>query len=196
MFTQLKMLKIDTLTLNEKNITDFAAARNRLLKSAKTGWVLFIDTDETLSGQLKNEIEKLDPKDFNGFFIKRKIIFLGKEIGEDKVLRLGKTDAGVWKRKVHETWNIKGKIGTLENYIIHNTATDIHSYIEKMNNYSDLHAKENMNEGKRSNLFKIIVYPKAKLIVNLLQGRGFTFSILQSFHSFLGWVKLWELQRK
>jgi len=190
------MLKIDTLTLNEKNITDFAAARNRLLKSAKTGWVLFIDTDETLSGQLKNEIEKLDPKDFNGFFIKRKIIFLGKEIGEDKVLRLGKTDAGVWKRKVHETWNIKGKIGTLENYIIHNTATDIHSYIEKMNNYSDLHAKENMNEGKRSNLFKIIVYPKAKLIVNLLQGRGFTFSILQSFHSFLGWVKLWELQRK
>jgi len=196
MFTQLKMLKIDTLTLNEKNITDFAAARNRLLKSAKTGWVLFIDTDETLSGQLKNEIEKLDPKDFNGFFIKRKIIFLGKEIGEDKVLRLGKVGKGIWKRKVHETWHIKGKVGTLKNFLIHNTAGNIHSYIEKMNNYSDLHAKENMNEGKRSNLFKIIVYPKAKLIVNLLQGRGFTFSILQSFHSFLGWVKLWELQRK
>ncbi len=190
------MLKIDTLILNEKNITDFATARNRLLRSAKTDWVLFIDTDETLSGQLKNEIEKLDPKDFNGFYIKRKIIFLDEEIGEDKVLRLGKADAGVWKRKVHETWNIKGKVGTLENYLIHNTAKDLHSYIEKMNNYSSLHAKENRDEGKRSNLFKIIIYPKGKLLLNLLQGRGFTFSMVQSFHSFLGWAKLWELQKK
>ncbi len=190
------MNNFQTLTLKEKDIVDFASARNRLLKSATTDWVLFVDTDEVVSGALKKEIDGLALDDFNGFYIKRKIMFLGKEIGEDKVLRLGRKDAGLWKRKVHETWNIKGKVRTLDNYIIHNTAKDLHSYIEKMNYYSDIHARENMREGKRPDLFKIIFYPLSKLVQNLLVGRGFTFSMLQSFHSFLGWTKLWELQKK
>lgn len=190
------MLKIETLTLSEPNVRDFAEARNRLLKTAKEEWVLFIDTDETVSESLKKELENLNTKDFQGFYIKRKIIFLGKEVGEDKVLRLGKRDAGKWTRKVHEIWGIKGKVGILENYLIHNTATDLHTYIDKMNSYSDLHADENQTEGKKANIFKIIFYPKAKFIQNIFAGRGFTFAMLQSFHSFLGWGKLWELQKK
>ena len=190
------MLKIETLILNQPGVTDFAAARNKLLKSAKSEWVLFLDSDESISEDLKKELENLDPEDYDGFYIKRKIIFLGKPSGEDKVLRLAKKDSGVWVRKVHETWRIKGKTRTLKNYIIHNTGSDLHSYIEKMNNYSDIHALENLSEGKKSTLLKIIFYPKIKFIQNLVSGRSFVFAILQSFHSFLGWTKLWELQRK
>lgn len=190
------MKNFKTLILNEKNITDFAGARNRLLKATKSDWILFVDTDEKVSKELMREIKMLNPKDSNGFYIKRKIIFLGKEIGDDKVLRLGKKGFGIWKRKIHETWDIKGKIGNLNNYIIHNTATNLHSYIQKMNNYSDIHARENANEGKRSSLFNIIFYPKVKFIQNFFQGRGFVFSVLQSLHSFLAWAKLWELQQK
>jgi len=190
------MLKIEKLTLNEPSITDFSAARNRLLKSAKSEWLLFLDTDETLSPGLKKEIDNLDTGGFEGFYIKRKIIFLGRKIGEDKVLRLGKAGSGKWKRKVHEIWDIKGNVGILKNYIIHNTAENLHDYIDKMNGYSGMHAKENKTEGKRTSLFKMIFYPKAKFIQNIFQGRGFLFSMLQSFHSFLGWAKLWELTRK
>lgn len=190
------MKNFQTLILNKENITDFAKERNLLLEKAKSEWVFFLDTDETISEELKDEIRKLDPKDFNGFFIKRKIIFLGKHVGEDKALRLGKKNSGKWERKVHETWKIKGKTKTLSNYLIHDTAGDLHSYIKKMNKYSGLHAEENLHEEKRSSLFKIIFYPKAKFLQNIFQGRGFAFSMLQSFHSFLGWVKQWELQRK
>ena len=190
------MQKIDILTLNKPGITDFAGARNALLKTANSDWVLFVDTDETIPESLKKELEDLDPKDFKGFYIKRKIYFLGKEIGQDKVLRLGKKDSGYWSRKVHETWNIQGRVGTLKNYLIHNTSGDLHSYIEKMNKYSDLHSVENMSESKKANIFKIIFYPKAKFIQNIFAGRGFVFAMLQSFHSFLGWAKLWELQKK
>lgn len=190
------MKNFQTLTLSEKNITDFAEARNRLLKSAKNDWVFFVDTDEVVTKKLIKEIVDLEPKDFDGYYIRRKIIFMGREIGEDKVLRLGKKNAGRWERKVHETWNIRGKVGTLNNYIIHNTAGNIQSYIEKMNKYSEIHAGENMREGKRSTLFKIIFYPKGKFIQNIFTGRGFVFSMLQSFHSFLGWSKLWELQKR
>ena len=189
-------MKYEILTLDQKSIADFARARNDLLEKVKSEWILFLDTDEKLSPKLVEEIERLDPKDVNGFFIKRKIIFLGKCVGQDKVLRLARKGAGKWQRAVHETWVIKGKTKTLKNYIIHDTAKNLSSYIEKMNFYSTLHAKENVKEGKRSNIFKIIFYPKAKFIQNLFLGRGILFSMLQSLHSFLSWTKLWELQNK
>lgn len=188
-------MHFEIITLKKNNITDFAEARNKLLIKAKSNWVLFLDTDEKLSKNLAKEISNLNPSGCNGFFIKRKILFLGKHIGEDKVLRLGEKDAGKWRRKVHETWEIKGKVGALNNYIIHNTACNLHQYLEKINKYSSIHASENLKEGKRSDLFKIIFYPKMKFLQNLLAGRGFVFSMLQSFHSFLGWSKLWFLQK-
>ena len=188
-------MNFQIITLNQKNVTDFSDARNRLLRNSKTEWVLFLDTDEKLSKELSEEISNLDPKEYNGFYIKRKIIFLGKVIGKDKVLRLAKRNSGRWVRKVHEIWQVNGKVGILNNYIIHNTADNLHDYIGKINNYSSIHATENRNEGKHSNLFKIIFYPKVKLIQNLFEGRGFVFSMLQSFHSFLGWAKQWELQK-
>lgn len=190
------MKNLEIITLNKPNITDFAAERNVLLKKSKSEWVLFLDMDETISKDLEKEIDNLDPKDEVGFVIKRKIIFLGKEIGEDKVLRLGKRGAGKWQRAVHETWQMKGKTGELGSYIIHNTADNLHCYIEKINNYSTIHATENMKEGKNSNLGKIIFFPKIKFLQNFILGRGFVFGMLQSFHSFLGWVKIWELTRE
>jgi glycosyltransferase involved in cell wall biosynthesis len=186
---------LEIVTLNKSGITDFASARNLLLKKSKAEWVLFLDTDEKLSDELKKEISDLDPKNCNGFVIKRKIVFLGREIGEDHVLRLARRDFGRWVRKVHETWEVRGRIGTLNGYIIHNTASGLYDYIEKMNKYSSIHAAENIREGKYSNIFKMIFYPKLKFIQNILAGRGFVFSMLQSFHSFLGWTKQWELQK-
>ncbi|MGA2910737.1 MAG: hypothetical protein ABSE04_03015 [Candidatus Microgenomates bacterium] len=189
------MINFKVIILKEENIKDFALARNRLLAKTKSEWILFLDTDEKLPKKLAEEIAKLEPGNFEGFYIKRKIVFLGKVIGEDKVLRLARKKSGKWVRRVHETWKINGPVGTLKNYIIHNTAYNLHNYIEKINNYSSIHASENLKEGKSSNLFKMIFYPKAKFIQNILEGRGYIFSMLQSFHSFLGWAKQWELQK-
>lgn len=189
------MNKPEIITLKKSEITDFASARNDLLKKTKSEWVLFLDSDEKLSDELKEEISELDTSGYSGFFIKRKIIFLGEEIGEDKVLRLGKRNTGKWARKVHETWKINGRIGILKNYIIHDTANNLHDYIGKINAYSDMHARENIKEGKRPSLCKILLFPKFKFIENLVAGRGVVFSLFQSFHSFLGWAKQWELQK-
>ncbi len=189
------MKNFQTLTLREKEITDFAKARNRLLKSAKSEWVLFLDIDERLSKELIKEISDLNPDGYEGFYINRKIVFLGEEIGQDKVLRLARKSAGKWVRRVHETWQIKGKVGTLRHHIVHDTADNLHIFIDKINKYSSIHAAENIREEKKSSLFKIIFFPKMKFIQNMLMGRGFVFSMLQSFHSFLGWAKQWELQK-
>jgi glycosyltransferase involved in cell wall biosynthesis len=185
---------LEIITLNKPGITDFAEARNELLEKSSARWIFFIDSDEEVAPELFNEIGNVINKKrgLDGYYVRRKIYFLGKYVGEDKVLRLGKRDTGRWERAVHETWKIKGNIGQLKNPLIHNTAKSLHEYIDKINFYSTLHAEENLKEGKKSNIFKIIFYPVGKFIQNIFLGRGFVFSMLQSFHSFLSWVKAWQ----
>ena len=198
-FTFRKMNNLEIITLKKAGIIDFAKERNLLLKKSKAEWVLFVDSDEEIAPNLIKEIETVisnGTSSVNGYYVRRKIVFLGKEIGEDKVLRLGRRSFGKWERRVHETWEINGKTGTLRNYIIHHTASNLHDYIEKINFYSTIHASENLREGKHANILKIILFPKFKFIQNILSGRGFVFSMCQSFHSFLGWAKQWELQKK
>ncbi len=179
---------LSTLTLNKPNITDFAKERNELLKKAKTDWILFLDSDEKLSKPIKDISNK-----FDGYYLTRKNYFLGQYVGTDKIIRLGKKNSGKWKRSVHETWEID-KVGEIDNYIIHNTAVNLAAYVNKINNYSTLHARANLKEGKKSNLLKIIFFPMAKFIVTYLRSRHIVFSIMQSLHSYLSWTKLYFLQ--
>ncbi len=181
---------ITYITLNKKNIVDFAKERNELLKKAKSEWVLFLDSDEKLSKPISDLSDKYD-----GYILKRKNYFLGQYVGTDNIVRLGKKNAGRWKRIVHETWDInKVHLGSvLNSYIIHNTANNLKEYINKMNYYSDLHARANKEEDKSSNIFKIIFFPLGKFVVTLIKSKNVVFSIMQSLHSFLSWTKLYFL---
>lgn len=184
------MKNIEVITLSKKSITDFARERNVLLSKAKKNWVLFLDSDETLSNQ-----EFPVSYQFSGYRIKRKNYFLGKYVGTEYLVRLGKRTKGSWQRAVHEEWRMSGKIGLIDKpFIIHNTAENLHSYIEKINFYSTLHAKANKKEGKHSNLFKIIFYPPVKFTVTLIRSRHFVFSLMQALHSFMAWSKLYFLR--
>ena len=178
-----------TVTLDKKGITDFAEERNSLLKSAKSDWIMFLDSDEKIADFQLPHTDK-----FSGFQFTRKNYFLGQHVGEDKIIRLGKKDVGKWKRRVHEVWEIKGPVGKINTPIIHNTADSLHDYISKINFYSDLHAKANIEEGKRATLFKIILYPPLKFIVTLIKSKNIVFSVMQSLHSFLSWSKQWISQ--
>jgi hypothetical protein len=184
---------LEIITLNKPGISDFASARNGLLEKSKADWVFFVDSDEKVSKELKEEVlKRIQDDTCDAYYVKRKIYFLGKYIGEDKVLRLARKNSGQWVRAVHEIWDVASHpTGELNNYLIHDTADNLHEYIEKINKYSTIHAKENIKEGKKSGLFKIIFYPLSKFVQNVLMGRGFVFSMLQSFHSFLSWSKEW-----
>ncbi len=190
------MNKVEVITLSKKNIQNFAKERNILLSKAKSDWVFFVDSDEQVGKKLWQEINKLDFKDYDGFYILRKNYFCGDFVGQDKILRLGKKNAGKWVRRVHETWQIKGKVGELKNPLIHNTAENLSDYIRKINFYSTLHAEANREEGKTSSLLKIIIYPKMKFLVTFFKSRHFVFSLMQAFHSYLAWSKLWILQKE
>jgi len=205
--------KVYKRKLNE----DFATQRNFGTKKAKYDWILFIDADERVSKKLKNEILDIlkNPK-YKGYFLRRKNYWLGKQMnwgewsetrflpkyGHNKVLRLGKKRAGVWKRKVHEYWDIENT-NELKNHLIHKGHESIRDTLKSLNQQSRLHAYANIAEGKNSNLTKIIFMPTAKFFVNYFvkQGfrdgtHGFVAAIFMSFHSFLAWSQLWLKQKK
>jgi hypothetical protein len=182
------MNHFEVFTLKKDHITDFAAERNDLLQKAKKDWVLFIDSDEKISDTNLHISNK-----YSGYKIRRDNYFLKKFIGSDWIIRLGKKGAGKWVRRVHETWEINGKVGMLKEHLVHNTADSLSDYITKINYYSDLHALANKEEGKGSSLFKIFAYPIWKFIQTLFKSRNVVFSIMQSFHSFLSWSKLYFL---
>lgn len=188
--------KLEIITLKETAIADFAEARNKKLNSSNSEWIFFLDSDEKMDKKLKSEIlQKISSNEYNGYTVIRHNYFLGTPVGSDQILRLGKKGKGKWKRQVHEFWEINGGIGKLKNPIIHNNAESLKDYINKINSYSVLHAKANMDEGKKSGLFKIIFFPLFQFLISLIKKRGVVFSIMQSLHSFLAWSILYQKQK-
>lgn len=179
---------MNRLVLKKEIITDFAKERNEMLIKSKSEWNLFLDSDEKIS-----KIPKVQNSKQEAYKIKRKNYFLKQYVGDDYLIRLVKKGTGKWVRKVHEYWMPQnGRVGKwLKGHIIHNTADSLSQYLDKMNFYSTLHARANNEEGKKTGLFKIIFLPILKFIYTFLKSKNVVFSIMQSFHSFLSWTKMY-----
>lgn len=190
---------------------DFSDQRNFGLSKTSGDWVLFIDADERVSSALWYEIMQYTSEsieEYTGFYIKRLDTMWGKilrhgEMGNIVLLRLAKKGAGKWEGNVHERWNVQGKTTLLKNpldHFPHNTVTE---FLKEINFYTDLRAEELFKKKTSVNWLAIIVYPKAKFILNYFFRRGFldglpgfVVAMLMSFHSFLVRGKLWLLWQK
>lgn len=188
---------------------DFAHLRNEALERAKHDWVLFLDADEEVSQVLAAEITKaIEVSQVVGYRLKRKDYFLGKwlkygETGELALLKLGRKDGGKWKRQVHETWDIDGRIDTLNNPLLHYPHPTVGELISRINRWTTLDAEVFYEQGVCSNAWKIVVYPLGKFICNyfvklgFLDGmQGLIMAMSMSFHSFLTRAKLYMLQKE
>lgn len=192
--------------------SDFAAQRNFGLEKARGDWVFFIDADERVSPTLRAEIQSITnhqpPVTTNGFYLKREDKIWGRvlrhgETANVKLLRLAKKGTGEWRKPVHEVWEIRGEIGILASPLLHLPHQTVSEFLEEINFYSTLRAKELYDQNQRTNLPEILLYPTAKflknyfLLLGFLDGMpGLAVALLMSFHSFLVRSKLYLLWKQ
>lgn len=140
--------QFENVRVYQHEFLDFSTQRNTALNYAKNEWVLFIDADERIPDELKNEIlSSVETTTMNGFYIKRKFYFFNTHVRfsglqNDKNLRLFKKTNAKYSGIVHEKLNLKENIGTLNNYLIHHSYTDHEHFKEKVFYYNRLKAKE------------------------------------------------------
>ena len=187
----------------------YGSQKNFATSQASNDWILSLDDDEILTPKLQQEIQNLSlsTTDYEGFKIPRSLIFLGKLLkfsGEYKrlTLRLFNRKQGNWNAEyVHESVEVKGKIGILKHQILHDSYRDLTDYFNKFNKYTSLGAKTLAERGKTASSFKIITrFPTTFLKIYLLKGScldgyaGFMWALLTAINPVVKYAKLKEIR--
>ena len=192
----------------------FATLRNHAENHAQGDWLLYIDADEHVSNELKQEILsaiKSQPEkrnQFSAYRLKRRDFFWGKELkyGEiararsHGIIRLMKKGSGTWRGTVHEEFITEKPVGCLQSYLDHYPHPTISAFLTEINVYSTLRAQELYKAGFKASVVDIVLYPFLKfnytyfLRLGFLDGpAGYVYSFMLSFHSFLVRSKLYML---
>lgn len=137
----------------EHTFENYTAQRNFAIDQAKNNWVLFIDADERLTPELKEEIIQTvnSDTDVSAFLFYRKFFFKKRTLHfsgwqTDRIFRLFKKDKAryTYRRLVHEKLDVEGKVDVFKNKLIHYSYSDYESYKGKMIAYGKLKAKEKL----------------------------------------------------
>lgn len=125
----------------------------------KNDWVLIVDCDERITPELWTEIaQKIQDETYQGYYLNRKVFFLGKWIKHggkypDWNLRLFRHKLGRYENlntedikntgdnEVHEHVILEGKVGYLENDMLHIDFRDIYEWLARHNRYSNWEAR-------------------------------------------------------
>ncbi len=166
----------------QHKFVDYTSQRNFAIDAARNPWILFLDADERLTEDLKDEIiETIQKKDAKSAYLfyrtfifeNRKLRFSGWQT--DKIFRLFQKDKARYttERLVHEKLTVDGSIGKLTHKLIHFSYTDFESYKSKMISYGKFKAKEEYLKGVNPNFYHFYLHPAYKFLYQFLIRLGF-----------------------
>jgi glycosyltransferase involved in cell wall biosynthesis len=145
----------------------FAAQKNFSSEQARHDWVLSLDADEELDPRAQAAV--LEWKRANpsaaGYQFVRRAQYLGRWILHsgwypDYKLRLFDRRRGRWEGAyVHESVVVTGPAETLAGEILHYTYDSIEDHLSRMEFYTDLAAREWLEQGKRVGFLRWLLAP-------------------------------------
>lgn len=192
------------------NGSDFSKLRNLGLQKAVGDYLLYIDTDEQVSKELRESIDvaiKNKELTLSAYKIKRKNFYLGNHEWPniEKIERLFRKDVlKGWKGTLHESPIVNGKVGELEGFLLHHTHRDLTSMLAKTIEWSKVEAELRFKSGHPTmtwwRFFRVMITAFFDSYVKQSGWKvgtvGLIESMYQSFSMFITYGRLWEMQQK
>jgi glycosyltransferase involved in cell wall biosynthesis len=204
---------IKIVKTNDEYNKNFSKWRNLGFKLSTKDWILYIDADERITLNLKNQIIKninTSKLCFSHFAFPRANYFLGQRVRfggsyPDYVKRL-------YKRKyfsgyngiLHEEPIISGELGFIKSDLLHYTHRDLYSMVNKTLVWSDTEAQALYKSGHPPvvwwRFIRMMLTKFGERFIKQQMWRdgevGWISVIFETYNTFLIYARLWELQQK
>lgn len=190
--------------------------QNLGIQKATKDWVLILDADVIVPKEAREEIkEKIQYEKYDGYYLPHKTYIMGKFMQSPfwtfPILKLFRRWYGHFPgENAHEAITFHGKIGFIQNPLLHYSHPTLEMQIKKMNVYSSQDAQllfEWKKGGilkrkiKMVTLYSLIIQPILYFLYLFLCRKGYKDGIHgvivdwnMAFYVFLETVKVWELK--
>lgn len=189
----------------------YGIQRQRAQQFATGDYVLMIDTDERVTPELQQAIQRVlaAPQPDAVYSIARRNYFLGRFMRHsgwypDRVMRLyPRTRYQYNDNLVHESLACDGStVIALDGDLLHLTCRDFASFQRKQLNYATAWAQERHQRGKRTSLAGIFSHTAGAFLKTLvlrggvLDGKqGWLLAVVNAQYTFNKYTELWALSR-
>lgn len=190
----------------EREWISYANQKNFANDQARGAWVLCLDADERVSKSLRDEVvAAVENPRADVYSMPRLVYYLNRWIRHsgwypDRKERLFRKERGRWsEEQVHERLLYTGRAKILSGDLYHLSFDDISDHLHTINNFTDLAAKERIENNGDAGIISILFRPPATFIkmyflkLGFLDGvAGFCIASLSSYHVFCKYVKIAE----
>lgn len=189
----------------ERQFDNFSAQKNYALQFATGDWVLFLDADERITYNLKQQIFKaIDSGKHVGYKLKFPHFFMNRFLNHhhNYVTRLVQRENCIFEGDVHEKLIVKGSIGKLKSPVLHYTYKGLTHYINKKDSYAWFQAEQMLKKNKKATYFHLFFKPFYRFLSSyILRGgifdgvAGLAISAINAYGVFSRYAKLILLQK-
>lgn len=187
-------------------------ARNFAISKASGDWILVLDADERIPESLATQLREISDTKIQaiGVDIPRKNIIFGKWIEHsgwwpDYQMRFFKRGSVSWSDEIHRQPVLNGERVQLdakpELSIHHLNYKSVYEFIDKLNRYTEVEAREFIKLNKSFNWIEIITKPFSEFLSRFFARGGYkdglhglVLAILQAISMFVVSIKVWELK--
>ncbi len=206
-----ELLKNFGVKFLETKKDNFAEIRNMALNEVQTDYIFYLDADERVTKELKNEVLALvDDKSLEVAELKRDNFFYGEKIyyggwQNDYVTRIFRKDLlKGWQGEIHESPIYIGSIKVLKSPLWHlthrKTADNLHKSSEWTIKEAKLLAEQEKN---KVTAFLILRKMMMEFFRRYIRDKGYSDGMLgfvevlvQSINRALVYIQVWELQQE
>ena len=190
----------------------YIGQKNLIKDLAACPWIMFVDADEEVSDELRDEIldefTRGSTKTYAGFEFPRVVFYLGRWIKHgdwypDVKLRLFRRELGTCcGKEPHDQILVDGAVKRMKGHMHHFTYEGILDQIATINRFTSITAETKFKDGRLSHISDLLLRPLFRFVRGYVFRGGFLdglpgliIAISTSYGVFAKYAKLWELHK-